>query len=151
MNQPIHNYALVLSRIKEKIKVARLKATLAVNRELLNVYWEIGKTILEQQGDEGWGAKVIDRLAADLKSEFPDFNGLSPRNLKYMRAFAEAYPQFGIGQQPVTNVQIPDNQYIEFVQVPLAQMANQGNSAIVQAELAQLPWYHHIIIQNKGS
>jgi predicted nuclease of restriction endonuclease-like (RecB) superfamily len=55
-------------------------------------------TILEQQKSEGWGAKVIDRLAQDLKHEFPDMQGLSIRNIKYMRAFAEAYPEFSIVQ-----------------------------------------------------
>src|SRR2546428_8877132 len=94
------DYGRILTDLKEKIRLARLKAALAVNAELLSVYWEIGKTILEQQHIEGWGAKIIDRLAADLKAEFPDFKGLSIRNLKYMRAFAEAYPDFQFVEPP---------------------------------------------------
>ncbi|UKJ07937.1 DUF1016 N-terminal domain-containing protein [Solitalea lacus] len=95
-----NDYGRILTDLKEKIRQARLKAAVAVNTELLSVYWEIGKTILEQQQTEGWGAKIIDRLAADLKAEFPDFKGLSIRNLKYMRAFAEAYPDLQIVLPP---------------------------------------------------
>lgn len=143
------NYTSVLAGLKEKIRSARLKAVQAVNREMLMVYWEIGNTILVQQRDEGWGAKVIDRLAADLKIEFPDFKGLSSRNLKYMRAFAEAYPQFIIVQQAVAQLQNTDIQGSEFVQVPLAQLNGQEVPVFVQAELAQLPWYHHITLLDK--
>jgi predicted nuclease of restriction endonuclease-like (RecB) superfamily len=92
-------YAELLEQLKLRIRSARLQAALAVNRELTRLYWEIGQSILERQEREGWGAKVIERLAADLRHEFPDMRGLSTTNLKYMRMFAEAYPQ--IGQQPV--------------------------------------------------
>ena len=70
---------------------AQVKAALAVNSELVLLYWRIGRDILQRQEQEGWGAKVINRLARDLKREFPEMKGFSPRNLKYMRAFAEAY------------------------------------------------------------
>ena len=92
-------YAELLEQLKTRIRSARLQAMLAVNRELIQLYWEIGRSILERQEREGWGAKVIERLAADLRHEFPDMRGLSTTNLKYMRMFADAYPQ--IGQQPV--------------------------------------------------
>ena len=90
MNKVPDNYHQIIANLKERIKLARLKATTLVNNELLKVYWEIGSTILQQQEGQGWGSKVIDRLAADLKAEFPDFKGLSVRNLKYMQAFAES-------------------------------------------------------------
>jgi predicted nuclease of restriction endonuclease-like (RecB) superfamily len=89
-----NNYHIILNSLKGKIMLARQRAAMAVNNELLTVYWEIGYIILQQQKEEGWGTKVINRLAADLKSEFPEMKGFSVRNLKYMRAFAEAYPQF---------------------------------------------------------
>ena len=92
-------YAELLDQLTVRIRSARLQAALAVNRELIHLYWEIGRTILERQEREGWGAKVIERLAADLRHEFPDMRGLSTTNLKYMRMFAEAYPQ--ISQQVV--------------------------------------------------
>jgi hypothetical protein len=71
----------------------------AVTRELVLLYWQIGRDILGRQEDEGWGTKVIDRLAGDLRRAYPDMTGLSPRDLKYMRAFAEAWPEESIVQQ----------------------------------------------------
>ncbi|MBD1865014.1 PDDEXK nuclease domain-containing protein [Trichocoleus desertorum] len=86
------NYTAFLRSLKERIRQAQIKAALAVNNELILLYWQIGREILNRQQQEGWGTKVIERLAQDLKREFPDIGGFSSRNLKYMRAFAEAYP-----------------------------------------------------------
>ena len=86
------DYAAWLAELKTRIHNAQQRAALAVNRELVLLYWQIGRDILDRQGREGWGAKVIERLAQDLRSTFPDMKGFSPRNLKYMRAFAEAWP-----------------------------------------------------------
>lgn len=91
--------------LKERIRSAQVKAALAVNRELVLLYWHIGWEILQRQQVAGWGAKVIDRLAQDLKMEFPEMTGFSPRNLKYMRSFAEAYPDEAIVHQ--LGAQIP--------------------------------------------
>jgi len=86
------NYFALLSGLKKRIRTAQVKAALAVNKELILLYWQIGREILARQQAEGWGSKIIDRLAKDLKREFPDMQGFSPRNLKYMRTFAEAWP-----------------------------------------------------------
>jgi len=86
------DYAAWLAELKTRIHTAQQRASLAVNRELVLLYWQIGRDILARQGREGWGAKVIERLAQDLRNAFPDMKGFSPRNLKYMRAFAEAWP-----------------------------------------------------------
>ena len=86
-------------RLKSRIKAAQLRASVAVNRELVLLYWQIGRDILERQLRERWGAKVVDRLAADLKREFPDMKGFSVRNLKYMRRFAEAWNEDEFVQQ----------------------------------------------------
>ena len=86
------DYIAWLQSLKEQIRTARLKASLAVNRELVLLYWCIGREILERQKIQGWGSKVIDQLARDLRTEFPDMKGLSRTNLMYMRAFAEAWP-----------------------------------------------------------
>lgn len=85
-------YADWLTDLKGRIHTAQQRATLAVNREMVQLYWQIGRDILDRQAAQGWGAKVIDRLAADLSTAFPAMKGFSPRNLKYMRAFAEAWP-----------------------------------------------------------
>ena len=98
------DYADWLAELKTRIHNAQQRATLAVNRELVLLYWQIGQDILARQARQGWGAKVIERLAQDLRAAFPDMKGFSPRNLKYMRAFAEAWPD------------------AEFVQAVLAQL-----------------------------
>jgi predicted nuclease of restriction endonuclease-like (RecB) superfamily len=92
-------YAPWLTKLKADIRAAQLRASIAVNRELVLLYWQIGNDILERQANASWGAKVVDRLAHDLGAEFPDMKGFSPRNLKYMRAFAAAWPDAAIVQQ----------------------------------------------------
>lgn len=86
------DYAAFVEAIKGRIRSAQLRAAVAVNRELVLLYWQIGREILERQRRQGWGAKVIDRLATDLRHAFPELKGFSARNLKYMRALAEAFP-----------------------------------------------------------
>lgn len=85
-------YTEWLVDLKARIRQAQARAMRAVNVEQTLLYWEIGQDILERQERQGWGAKVIDRLAADLQKEFPGEQGYSSRNLKYMRAFADAWP-----------------------------------------------------------
>jgi predicted nuclease of restriction endonuclease-like (RecB) superfamily len=92
-------YRDLLANVKAQIRTARVRAALAANRELVLLYWQIGREILTRQRQEGWGTRVIDRLAQDLHVEFPDMQGLSTRNLKYMRSFAEAWPEQPIVQQ----------------------------------------------------
>jgi DUF1016 N-terminal domain len=81
-------YEKFLGELKERIRTAQLKAAVSVNRELVLLYWQIGRDILARQKEHGWGAKVIDRLAGDLRREFPGMEGFSPRNLKYMDTVA---------------------------------------------------------------
>ncbi len=94
-------YADWLAELKTRIHIAQQRATLAVNRELVLLYWQIGRDILNRQAEQGWGAKVIERLAHDLRTAFPDMKGFSRANLMYMRAFAEAWPDAEIVQQAV--------------------------------------------------
>lgn len=95
------DYAAWLSDLKARITGAQQRATLAVNRELVLLYWRIGRDILDRQHRQGWGTKVIERLSKDLRSAFPDMKGFSRANLMYMRSFAEAWPEEGIVQQAV--------------------------------------------------
>ena len=92
LTPPPQGYAEWLAELKRRIHSSQQRATLAVNRELVLLYWQIGRDILARQAEQGWGTKVIDRLAKDLRAAFPDMKGFSPRNLKYMRAFADAWP-----------------------------------------------------------
>ncbi len=97
-------YPQILEGIKTEIRQARIKAVLSANAHMLALYWQIGKTILEQQEKANWGDKVTERLANDLKREFPDMKGLSRRNLNYMRQFASIYSDFTIVQQPAAQL-----------------------------------------------
>jgi predicted nuclease of restriction endonuclease-like (RecB) superfamily len=99
--QPPEGYANWLAELKGRIHSAQQRASMAVNRELVLLYWQIGRDILARQAEQGWGAKVIDRLAHDLRNAFPEMKGFSRANLMYMRAFAEAWPDEQIVQQAV--------------------------------------------------
>lgn len=102
MSLPVNKfegYDAFLSDLKQRIRTAQVKAALAVNRELVLLYWQIGRDILTQQEQQGWGAKVVTQLSQDLRREFPEMKGFSRTNLLYMRAFAEAFPDEQIVQQ----------------------------------------------------
>lgn len=135
LTPPPAGYADWLSDIKTQIHEAQQRAAQALNLHLVSLYWTIGRAILEQQENQGWGAKIIDRLAQDLRTNFPAMKGFSPRNLKYMRAFAEAWPD------------------AEIVQGALGQWEGGNRPAaagsFVQAALHKLPWYHHIALLDK--
>jgi predicted nuclease of restriction endonuclease-like (RecB) superfamily len=92
MKDTLDIYKQLFEHIKKDILQSQLRAAAAVNKELIMLYWRIGKALCERINEEGWGAKIIDTLSNDLKRSFPDITGFSVRNLKYMRKFAEAYP-----------------------------------------------------------
>jgi predicted nuclease of restriction endonuclease-like (RecB) superfamily len=96
--ETVSGYENVLKELKEKIQHAQAKAMLAVNQELICLYWEIGRQILHQEENKGWGAKVVDQLATDLRKAFPNLKGFSARNLRYMKSFADAYADLAILQ-----------------------------------------------------
>lgn len=167
LTPPPEGYAGWLADIKVQIHEAQQRASQALNLELVSLYWRIGRAILDQQDQQGWGAKIIDRLAQDLRANFPQMKGFSTRNLKYMRAFAEAWPDSEIAQQPAGKleggaiVQQPLHNWGagEIVQGALGQLEGK---AIVQAPLHKwaaeemvhhlmhkLPWYHHLALLDK--
>jgi len=135
LTQPPDGYADWLADLKGRIHTAQQRATLAVNRELVLLYWQIGRDILARQAKQGWGAKVIERLAHDLRTAFPDMKGFSPRNLKYMRAFAEAWPD------------------AEFVQEVLAQLPWYHQLALLDKlnTEAERRWYAAKAIEHNWS
>lgn len=97
-------YRATLKELKQRIQQERLRITLSANSAMTLLYWDIGKTILSRQEAEGWGAKTIDRLSNDLQKSFPDMKGFSPRNLKYMRAFAAAWGDKTIVQRVIAQI-----------------------------------------------
>jgi predicted nuclease of restriction endonuclease-like (RecB) superfamily len=102
--RPPEGYPEFVSVLKERIRAAQVRAALAVNRELVLLYWQIGREILDGQSARGWGARVIDQLSTDLRKAFPEMQGFSVRNLKYMRAFADAWPDEPIVQAALAQI-----------------------------------------------
>lgn len=117
-------YATFISNLKTQIKTAQIKAHLAVNRELILLYFKIGKSILEKQIKEGWGAKIIERISRDLSKAFPDMTGLSRANMFYMRKFAEIYEN-------------------EIVQQPVGQLE--------KLPVFNIPWGHNMVLMDRVS
>lgn len=142
LSQIPNGYDSWRSSIEHRIEQAKLQAVLHVNKDMLALYHDIGSDILKKQEEDGWGAQVIKRLAADLHRRFPDDRGLSERNLGEMKRFAKAYPQFPILQVPLAKLDKSD-----IWQVPLAKLAD--DNGFVQVPLAQITWYHHITLLTK--
>jgi len=131
-------YPELLQTIKARIRSAQIRALLAVNGELIRLYWEIGQEIDQRQRQEGWGAGVIRKLAVDLHNELPELKGFSERNLKRMLTFYRAYS--------TVNVIVPQ---------AVAQLPNPTDDAPTDASPAladllwKMPWGHHIILMEK--
>src|SRR6195256_7064281 len=117
-------YDSFLQELKDRIRSAQVRAALSVNRELVVLYWSIGRDILSRQKNEGWGAKIIDRLSEDLAKAFPEMRGFRARNLKYMRAFAEAYPDKEFVQQVVA--QLPWGHQVRILDTERTQRSEIG-------------------------
>ena len=129
--------------IEQLIDTAKLHTALNVNVGTLTLYWNIGKSILQKQEQEGWGKQVIEQLSKDLISRYPDDRGYSVRNLRYMKRFASAYPDFPILQVPLAKLK-----ELPILQATLAELENEGKE-FVQVPLAQISWYHHISLLPK--
>jgi predicted nuclease of restriction endonuclease-like (RecB) superfamily len=97
-------YDRLLLKVKERVRTVQIRAALAVNSELVLLYWQIGSDISRQMREQGWGAKFVDQLSADLRREFPEMKGFSPRNLRYMRSFAEAWADEAILQEALAKI-----------------------------------------------
>ena len=116
--------------IEQLIDTAKLKTAISVNMGTLSLYWNIGKSILQKQEQEGWGKQVIEQLSKDLISCYPNDRGYSKRNLGYMKSFAMQNPDF------------------PFLQVTLAKLESEDKE-FVQVPLVQISWYHHISLLSK--
>jgi predicted nuclease of restriction endonuclease-like (RecB) superfamily len=137
--QPV-DYQLWLGDLKAQIQVAQQRAVLAVNQELLKLYWLIGNDILQRQQQQGWGSKVIDQLAKDLRVAFPELKGFSARNLKYMRAFAEAWREPEFVQQPVA--QLPWGHHL----VLLTKLKESSSRLSYAALVQQHGWSRNVLV-----
>ena len=147
-------YASLLVDLKACVRAAQMRATLSVNSELILLYWHIGREILRAQKAEGWGTKVVERLAKDLAAEFPEMGGFSFRNLMRMRTFADAYPAGEIVPQAVAKLSATPSDG-EIVQQPVRQLTKPilpQAVAILDGPpepLASLPWGSNILLIEK--
>ncbi|NLO18174.1 MAG: DUF1016 domain-containing protein, partial [Arcobacter butzleri] len=134
------NYSKFLIDIKNQIKLSQQKAFNAVNQEMVFLYFSIGAMIDKKQQSLGWGAKVIDKLSADILQEFPNMRGFSTRNLKRMVRFYKEY-QVEFEKVPLAVAQLENSK----VQPAVAQIENEKMPLLV----AQIPWTHNIILIQK--
>jgi predicted nuclease of restriction endonuclease-like (RecB) superfamily len=132
-------YPALVEDLKRRIRAAQLKAALSVNRELVSLYWHIGRCIARSQEVQGWGKSVVDRLAADLRREFRTLEGFSPSNLWRMRAFYLAWPDADLAP-PARESGAPGE---------LAQPARELGSGGLPPEIGAIPWWHNVILVEK--
>ena len=168
-----NEYKELLQEVKFKIQHAQIKTVMAANSQMLLLYWQLGNYILANQQANGWGSKIIDLLAADIKKELPNLKGFSTRNLKYMRKFSTDYPltiienfisidsqiasNDSISQQIFTSLLHTHSDNFVIVQQPVAQLQNQTDTVAPQKDeqlflgsiVARLTWSHHIILMDK--
>ena len=136
---PSNGYRALLTDIKARIRVAQIKASLSVNRELIQLYWDVGGLIVSRQRAEGWGNSVVEKLASDIQKEFPGIEGFSPRNVWRMRAFYLAWTPsepapLAIGKK---------------VRKKLPRAVADLSSRFLPQAVAEIPWGHNVILLEK--
>jgi predicted nuclease of restriction endonuclease-like (RecB) superfamily len=143
----MHNYPAMLQEIKDRIRRAQLKAAMSANAEMLLMYWDVGRIISERRSAEGWGAKIIQRLARDIRNELPEVKGFSERNLKRMLSFYNEYSMLQFGPLVVAQTGSGDLQAIG--PPPVAQLQptpvdDQGGNLL--EFVLRLPWAHNAML-----
>ena len=163
------SYGHLLESIKARIHSSQHQVAMYVNSELLFTYWNIGYALNQERDRQGWGAKVVDQIAKDLKSSFPTMKGLSKRNLQYMMRFASEWSMDALVSdkkskvpQAVLQTQSVDNQEDIIVQQPAAQLKSADNQPVTKVQqpaahfqyfellpMARVPWSHHMVLLDK--
>jgi len=163
------SYVHLLESIKARIYSSQHQVAMYVNSELLFTYWNIGYALNQERDRQGWGAKVVDQIAKDLKSSFPTMKGLSKRNLQYMMRFASEWLMDALVSdkkskvpQAVLQTQSVDNQEDIIVQQPAAQFKSADNQPVTKVQqpaahfqyfellpMARVPWSHHMVLLDK--
>ncbi len=141
------DYAEVFESLKQRVRQSQTKAMLSVNRELISLYWEIGRQIAQRQDREGWGKSIVDRLAHDLRAAFPLVKGFSPGNVWRMRAFYLAYQadQPILAQAARVIAAVDNSTTLPSTESDLAQLARE----LPPEPMALIPWFHNVVIVEK--
>lgn len=143
-------YAAFLADIKRRVQVAQVRVAVSANRELILLYWDIGQVILRTQREQGWGAKVVARLALDLCREFPEMSGFSRANLLFMRAFAQAWSDSPIVLQPVRQLPAPKLSHaVTESSATIVPQAVRQSPVAPPEPMASLPWGHNLVLLHK--
>lgn len=146
----LDRYADLLGQVKARIAGAQVRAALAANHELLQLYWDIGRMIVDRQSAEGWGAGVIPRLAADLASDLPDTKGFSERNLRRMVQYFHAYPELeAIRPQAVATLGSPGDRTQAVAEMKVPEAPQQSRARECALLSLDLPWGHNILLLQK--
>ena len=147
----IPDYAHFLTEVKGRIQTARLQAGRAVNRELVMLYWDIGRGIVEKQQRAGWGEAVVERLASDLRAEFPDMRGFSARTLRDTKRFYLGYSDESLWPQAVANLKVEGvaSDSREIWPQAVAKLRSGMGSEFLRQLVAEIPWGHHRLILDK--
>ena len=147
------DYVEFLESLKACVRQSQTKAMLSVNREMIALYWDIGRQIVERQEREGWGKSVVDRLAADLQKAFPGIGGFSPSNVWRMRAFFLAYRLLPQNlAQPVRDLagESKVTQAVREIAAPISSpVVTEMNNPILPQPAAEIPWGHNVVIFEK--
>lgn len=151
------DYKNWISSLKDKICSAQIKAALSVNEQMIMLYWEIGKSIVEKQNEHNWGSKIVAQMAVDLKQELPDTNGFSRTNLFAMRKFYLFYADYELVHPVSGLMQNIDFNNNTIVQQAAGRIENNKNLIVQQAAgllqidtlLCKIPWWHHNVILSK--
>lgn len=133
-------YPALLQTVAKEVHVGRTRAAAAANSELLRSYWSIGRQLAERETEQGWGAKVVTRLSADIRTRFPEAKGFSPRNLRYMKSFAQAWPDFPMLQAPLATLPW-------YHQIALLEKLDDGATRLwYAAAAAQHGWSRNVLV-----
>lgn len=133
----MNSYPALLKEVKDRIRQAQIKATMSANAEMVFMYWDVGRSIAERRAAEGWGAKIIQRLAQDIRNDLPEIKGFSERNLKRMLAFYNEYSELTFG--PTQLAQLSATRDSSNGPTALAHLIEGSNTAISPTPLAKLP------------
>jgi predicted nuclease of restriction endonuclease-like (RecB) superfamily len=142
------DYPTLLQGIKKRIRSAQVRATLSANAELVQLYWDIGRTIDERQRKAGWGTGVIPRLARDIHNELPEVKGFSERNIMRMVTFYRAYPRMG-SIVPQAAAQLPGSGNPTAGMSESAPVTTADSLPSVKLISTQIPWFHHVLLLEK--
>lgn len=137
----MNNYPALLKEVKDRIRRAQVRATMAANAEMLSMYWDVGRIVASRQETEGWGAAIIPRLSRDIRNDLPELKGFSERNIARMLAFYREYSMLSILPTPLAKLEEVDSASI--LPTASAKLAGLLDEVSIEKLVFRLPWAHN--------